>query len=52
VATPALFHLIGARPPDASCPPPADEALRKHIRAAITRLADWMRNRVEDPSPD
>jgi len=29
----------------------ADEEIREHIREAITRLADWMRNRKDEPPP-
>lgn len=28
-----------------------DAAVREHIRAAITRLADWMRNRQDEQGP-
>ncbi len=28
-----------------------DEAVREHIRVAITRLADWMRNRDDQVAP-
>jgi hemoglobin len=29
----------------------ADEQVREHIRVAITRLADWMRNKAGEPPP-